>query len=313
MLKDLTIKNKLLYGFIVIGSFAVISSLFSIYFLMGIKESNEEVGIKLAPLGDAVMELKLTAVEAHLIFEKIMGGDKGEDIKDVWDLLDETLWYCDAILLGDKNNKGTFHKTQNDDIRRKIENVKEDVEEFIKSAEARYSALHLLDSSNKEFDEKFDAVQEVLEELISMNKSNNQILYSLSESRYLLTNGHLLFEEFINGDKSINFDDVLVNFEEAQNYIEKLGRSEKIKSLNKDFAKFLKLAKQRNKLVAQSLSVGSVSDQNFDDLFGKIVKESNDAKGLIYSNISKYILKVRSHILMSIIVMILLSILILKY
>ena len=37
-----------------------------------------EVGERLAPLGDAAMEIKLTATLAHLLFEEIMAGDDGE-------------------------------------------------------------------------------------------------------------------------------------------------------------------------------------------------------------------------------------------
>ena len=49
------------------------------------------VGARLAPMVDAAMEIKLTAANAHLIFEEIMAGDNEQEIKEVWQLLDETL------------------------------------------------------------------------------------------------------------------------------------------------------------------------------------------------------------------------------
>ena len=63
------------------------------------------VSERLAPLGDAAMEIKLMATTAHLIFEEI----EGEDVQVVWNLLDKTLFYVDAILNGGENDEDTFY------------------------------------------------------------------------------------------------------------------------------------------------------------------------------------------------------------
>lgn len=314
MFENLTIRKKLLYGFISISLIAMLSSSFAISFLVKIKKNNEEIGIKLAPLGDAIMELKLTATKAHLVFEEVMAGDKSENIQEVWDLLDETLWYCDAILSGGTNDKSTFYKTENDEIRRRIEKVKKQVEEFIKSAKNRHSALNISGAGSdvdQVFDKQYDEIQDVLKDLSNQNKSNSSILYMLGESKYLLANGHLFLEERLSGDLSVDFDEVLDNFEEAQQYIKNLktgfNNVEKTK-LEKAVKKLIKLVKVRNQQATQVASVGGLSETNFDNLFEAFLEEADYAENFIHNHINENISEVRANIAVSIFFMVLISI-----
>ncbi|EDN65048.1 sensory box/GGDEF/GAF/EAL domain protein [Beggiatoa sp. PS] len=65
--------------------------------------------MKNAPLADAAMEIKLTATTAHLWFEEIIvGAENKEVIEKVWQLLDESLWYVEAMLKGGTNAEGIF-------------------------------------------------------------------------------------------------------------------------------------------------------------------------------------------------------------
>ena len=164
MLSNLTIRQKLLYAFSLIAIITIITSALAIYYTQKIAQLGKEVGVELAPLGDAAMEIKLTATTAHLWFEEIMSGDENEDIEHVWELLDKTLWYCDAILVGGKNEEGVFYKTENIEIRKTTEIVKLDVEKFIKSAHIRYETLingntnaaNIGSEADQNFDKLFD-------------------------------------------------------------------------------------------------------------------------------------------------------------
>ena len=87
-----------------------ITGILSVIQIDKLKNASITLGEKSAPLIDACMELKLTAVEAHLLFEEVMAGDKSENIAEVWTLLESSIWYADAILNGASNDEGTFLK-----------------------------------------------------------------------------------------------------------------------------------------------------------------------------------------------------------
>ena len=53
-----------------------------------------------APLIEAAKEIKLTALQAHLLFEEVMAGTSEEDISKVWSLLDDTRFYATAMIEG---------------------------------------------------------------------------------------------------------------------------------------------------------------------------------------------------------------------
>lgn len=89
------------------------------------------VAERLAPLGDAAMEIKLSATEAHLIFEEIMAGDEGEDIQVVWDLLEETRFFANAILKGGENDEGRFYASDDPVVRGYTEKVLANLDAFI--------------------------------------------------------------------------------------------------------------------------------------------------------------------------------------
>ncbi|MGM0443695.1 MAG: methyl-accepting chemotaxis protein [Fibrobacterota bacterium] len=125
-----------------------------------IGQSGKHVGEDLAPLGDAAMEIKLTATRAHLIFEEIINGDTAENITVVWDLLDETLFYCNAILTGGSNQEGTFRATVNPQVARKIDTVKARVKEFRSLAGRRYEGYKRNTKASAVTDASFDAAFE---------------------------------------------------------------------------------------------------------------------------------------------------------
>lgn len=157
------------------------------------------VGADLAPLGDAAMEIKLTATTAHLIFEEVMAGDTSENVQHVWDLLDETIWYCDAILNGASNDEGIFVATDDPRVQEKIREVKRSVQGFIQSARDRYSQRVGSVTTGSEVDQAFDESYEKLQEglnriMTSLNQQQNiEIVRLAGNAKYMLANGHLFF------------------------------------------------------------------------------------------------------------------------
>lgn len=125
---------------------AVIASagLVSLSFLRSVGEEGVRVGAMLAPLGDAAMEIKLEATEAHLLFEEIMSGDAGESIKEVWEHIDNAEWYANAILKGGANDEGVFIATDDPQVRSKVELVVKDIRDFREAARDRHASLEFV-------------------------------------------------------------------------------------------------------------------------------------------------------------------------
>ncbi|MEZ5878343.1 MAG: methyl-accepting chemotaxis protein [Tepidamorphaceae bacterium] len=121
-----------------------------------IGDNGIEAGEKLAPLGDAAMEIKLSATHAHLLFEEIMSGDDGESIDEVWKLLDETRFYVNAILNGGSNDEGTFYPSEDPLVREKIAEVQVSVDAFIEAAKRRYARRADNAGAGSADDEAFD-------------------------------------------------------------------------------------------------------------------------------------------------------------
>jgi diguanylate cyclase (GGDEF)-like protein/PAS domain S-box-containing protein len=110
------------------------------------------------PLVKAVMELKLEASAAHLWFEEVISGDQTVQIEDVWNHLDQSQWYAQAMLDGGTNNKGTFLPLSDHFLRIKIQKMIEEIDIFRKIAEKKWiskSTSAIESSFDKEFDNAF--------------------------------------------------------------------------------------------------------------------------------------------------------------
>lgn len=131
--------------------------------IASLKKHSINAAENVAPLIDACMEIKLTAVAGHLFLEEVLGGDTEEDIKDVWALFEKSKWYAEAILNGASNDEGTFVKSSDPLVQEKIKIVIKDLDEFIEIAKNRYNAMKTT-SAGSSNDQKFDALFDELVE-----------------------------------------------------------------------------------------------------------------------------------------------------
>lgn len=137
-LSDLKIRTKLAAAFFLITAITVIASLSGMYFSKTIGQGGITVGQKLAPLADAAVEVKIATTQAHLLLEEILAGDTTQDISKVWQHLDRAQWFCDAVLQGAKDKDREYFATADSRIRGRIELAKTRLNEFRRSARARY-------------------------------------------------------------------------------------------------------------------------------------------------------------------------------
>ncbi len=160
---DYRVQRKLLFSFGLLLIVVLVQGIAGLAFISRVSHHGMRVGHDLNPLANAAMEIRLSATNAHLLFEEIMAGDEGEDIAEVWRLIDESQWFAQAILKGAQSQEHSIIATDLPDVRQKIEKVAQLIDAFKRSAEERYS-LSLQQSAQKAgstadiaFDEAFEA------------------------------------------------------------------------------------------------------------------------------------------------------------
>ena len=196
MFKNVSVKVKLLTGFLIGAMLILLTGLLGINFTNIVGNQGIEIGVKLAPLADCAMEVKLTATTAHLWFEEILGGDTTEDVQEVFDLLDESLWFCNAMLLGGTNDEGTFYAVKNLQIIKEIKILSQKIESFIELTQNRYDARNEGADTGSNLDEKFDSefeelmiLADVVEEMIHdyMDAGENKLAEAKKQAVFIMT------------------------------------------------------------------------------------------------------------------------------
>jgi len=199
------VRSKLLTGFLLVAFFALLVGIGGLFFQYKIGESGLDIGTKHAPLGDAAMEIKLTATTAHLFYKEIITGDFKEDIETVWSLLNETQWYIDAILSGGTNDEGTFIATEDSEIISIMEMVKSDLSLFTEIAKKRYTSLKDLSINGSglyqeqtvpetDVDIQFE---QAFEDLIEKADTAEEIIHDSMNEQIELLRRNLIYSEFI--------------------------------------------------------------------------------------------------------------------
>ncbi len=119
----------------------------------------DRMSSRYAPLVDAAMEIKLQATTAHLWFEEIISGDSNENIEVVWERLKEADWYTHAMLEGGENAEGKFRPLKDIEMRRIINAVHNELNEFIEITRLRLNAVSTSGPGSvidQQYDAKFD-------------------------------------------------------------------------------------------------------------------------------------------------------------
>ena len=293
----------MLLGFFVVATMTAIAGGSGIYFVNTVGHNGVQVGEKLAPLGDAAMEIKLEAAKAHLIFEEIMAGDTSEDINSVWALLDNALWYCDAIVQGGANEEGTFFASQDSRVVQKISRVRKTIKKFIESARKRYDLRAGLAGIGSEADGKFDELYEKLQiglKTITTEHNNAEdvaVVYLAGETKYLLANGHLYFEELVSGDEGVTLEDVFHDFGKADENIREIGTiigQDEVVALGEILSLFMASARTRYANVSKSMGAGSDADAAFDEQFHAFVTEADEAEEFIHDQMDLGLMNLKS-------------------
>lgn len=193
-LNNLKVAAKLILLLVFISAMTVTSGMLSYLKLTQVRDVGNRVGVHLAPLVDAAMEIKNETTYGHLFFEELAGGDTSNKIEDILKSWDDAIWYCDAMLEGAANEEGTFLPSDNPQVREKISTARAALVRFKELALARLeggagSAGSQLD---QEFDEKFEVImgyaddaESLIQDEMAVNKERMAEL-SLTAGLYIV-------------------------------------------------------------------------------------------------------------------------------
>lgn len=108
-----------------------------------------------APRVDAVMEIELEAIAAHLAVEEAMLHDQALQSADFKTHLDRADWFAKALLEGGSNEEGTFLPVRNPAIRREIELLQEKLRALRAASSKRIGAAPTDAEAGKEAVQKY--------------------------------------------------------------------------------------------------------------------------------------------------------------
>ena len=302
-LNNLRVGTKLYGTFLLVACFTALVGLTGNHFIDRVGEEGENIGKKLAPLADAAMEVKLTATEAHLVLEEIIGGDTSEDPKQVYELLERSEWYARAIIEGGENDEGHFHPSENPTVRNKINEVLKDLEKFRTSAQERIDQALKAgvagSGSDQRFDELYDAIQNRLAALIDAHgrPEHLAVVRNAGEARFLLANGHLFFEELLSGDDENKIEDILGGFQRAEQLMVKAGHQlgGGTEDVVRQIASFIEVTRQRHQNHLRTGNLGAEMDEEFDSTFARFINDADMAKELIHDAMATGLVMAHQH------------------
>ncbi|MBC07186.1 methyl-accepting chemotaxis protein [Thalassospira sp.] len=320
MLDRLRISTRLMMAFLAMALVTTLTGISGIVFTSMLADESETVAVDLAPLGDAAMEIKLTATNAHLLLEEIMGGDGAEDIGEVWALLDESRWYANAILNGGSNDEGTFVASQSPAVRAQIEEVLVALDTLIAVSERRYSRIASKEGvgtgADQEFDSLYENLQEGLAKLLpplrqSYDPGALAAVENIGEARYRLANGHLFLEELLSGDEELTYEGVAQNFTEARDRISAIkipALSSQITTLANDINTLASTAKTRADNTLANLSADENADIEFDASFERFISLADAAEEIVHDDMDAGLVLMDERITLSEVTMVVITV-----
>ena len=294
LFRDIRLRTKLIAVFLFLAAISADLGALGFYFVASVGNTGIIVGERCAPLGIAAMEIKQNATYAHLLLEEILAGDTSEDVKHVWKLLDNALWYCDAILKGGKNEKGVFYASKDRAVLGKIAEVKKDMNRFIKSAHERHRQ-HMKfagvgSSLDQQFDQLYETIQDDLSTIINGHATDIAVVHLAGQAKYLLANGHLFLEEVLSGDEELSIKEIKADFSLAWEKIQVIGKKigqNKVKGLVGRLAELRNEVNQRYTIGGRIAAAGTESDAAFDKEFRSLMVLSDKAEKIIHDSMEK--------------------------
>ncbi|WP_143814863.1 methyl-accepting chemotaxis protein [Magnetofaba australis] len=282
-----------------------ITGVAGLLFIGAVGEQGANLGAKLAPLGDAAMEIKLTSTHAHLKLEEILSGQSQDSIDTVWAELAETEWYAKAMVEGGENEEGKFIPSENPAVVVKIREVQKKLAAFREYAQQRYDLLAGTSSTgsavDQAFDEQYEVLQGGIDDLLALRDENVEpdTAIAVATAKYYLADAHLFLEEMLSGDESVTPEAVAAQFEKGAKLLDQgetnwarakaAGLAKKARDL-----KVLAMTRHANTVALHEKEVGI--DKGFHDTFESFTRSADEAEELVHDRMDAALLSVESNI-----------------
>jgi|GEM_PF-5527320 len=309
---NLTIRQTLLAAFVFMALLCATCGGIGSWYVDAVGRSGERVGVHLAPLSDAAMEIKILVIDAHRQLEEALGEDGGGKTEHIWALIDRAAWYAGAILNGGENESGRFIPAESAETRAKIQDVREGLERF------RAGARRLLElagasgtagtGTDQAFDEVYEAIQTPLAALAhkvtdqakamadpaggasaagtaagtavggaSADGKAAQALAAIGEARFRLANGHLYLEEMLSGDEGVTIGAVTGDFLAARQAVATLAEPGLITQIDRLSA----LATERSRTAATVHAAREAADRTFTESYRTLIANAEQAETVL--------------------------------
>ncbi|WP_050763226.1 methyl-accepting chemotaxis protein [Roseobacter sp. GAI101] len=303
MLANLPAGRKILAAFTAFLLVVLIGSTVLVWSILNVSTQGVRIGERLAPLVDAAMEIKLTATNAHLLVEEIMGGDTAESIDDLYAFLDDSQFYAEAILNGGVNDEGTFIAVEDPRVRDAVSTVLSKLDLFRQAVADRYALLQgdqgVGSDADIEFDALYDDISSQVAGLSARYRGSAAVQQLAGDARYSMAHGHLLVEEALGGDTGEEFSDAIAAFENAVVALGEIRQAEpsaaaEITALETKTKRFADLAKARFALTSKQVGLMENADVVFDETFAQFIKIADEAETLVQEEMRLGIKRVKA-------------------
>lgn len=158
-MKNLRVRTKIILSFMLVSLIILASGFYSYSSISMLGKEIHEIGIVDVPLADATMEIKLAGTTAHLIIEEVIAGAAdATEMEEAMILINEAIWYANAIKNGGSNEEGTYVPIENDNVAQIMDSIIMDLTEFKNIAQVRFENINSNDfnTTSVDLDAEFD-------------------------------------------------------------------------------------------------------------------------------------------------------------
>jgi methyl-accepting chemotaxis protein len=302
-----SIKSKLLGSFAAMAALVCVTGAVGAWFTFSISQRAEIIGEHLGPINEAALEIKLHGTKAHLYFEEIIAGDQTESIEQVWAELDRSLWFANAVIKGDADNRRIIQATNSDIVREKMQAIVGTLEVFKDVARERISLReHAQTATGQQSAGLRNAYEEILKltdgfeqapassvltDIEAMHTSIDAIKSSIADA-YILT------LEQSRSTPEVRLQEALAFTEKANKILSdwQLGFNTTGKSQLADALSIFETAvKHSLDSTVDQGNAGSAIETRFDDIYDQFVKLSSEAGVQIETERANYITEANSY------------------
>lgn len=278
-------------GFAALLGIACGFALLGFFFMERLGRDAVRIGKDLAPQVDAAMEIRLEALEAHVLTEEIMGsGDGSEDQEDVWRALEASRGFAMALIEGGETTEGTFTATTSLEVREQIERSLAALDQVVALTQERFASLNDDQGVGSGADEQFDADYDgIVTDLGALTdhpsvSSDATLQKAIGEARYRLAHGHLITAEILGGDFGEDFAEVTDSFAVAEQVLTRLSGSvpeRDITALQARIRDLSALAQTRYDTTLTRIEAAADGDARFDAAFNAFSERADQAETLV--------------------------------